>query len=182
MRLLSLFCILLFSFASNGQVRCWSDLEVRDSLTYLIGYSEPYTGQLVTKYRNGQTQDSVFFYEGLLVSIMEYSKKQKAKVETALRSDHSYSVTWYKGALKETEGHYLREEREGVWTWYYKSGQPKKEITYTNGQSSNIYKQWNRKGELTLVSIETVKKQGMFLGIKTFSVMTRKVKTEVPKL
>ena len=57
---------------------------------------------------------------------------------------------WYETGQPERRGTFRASRRHGPWTLWYEDGQKRAEGTYENGQRVGEWKLWQRTGELTV--------------------------------
>ena len=90
-----------------------STLVRKDGLYYASDANEPYSGEAVWYYENGQKMREVTYKDG--------------------KKDGKYNE-WYENGQKESEETYKNGEKDGKWTWWYENGQKWIERTYKDGR------------------------------------------------
>ena len=120
-----------------------SETEKRNRIIYVIGESQPYTGNVVEYYKNGQKKAEYYLVNGRPsgLSIMYYNNGKK-KLECTINSDDTSftgikmegKVTeWYENGQKKSE-YYLKDNViEGNKTVWDEGGDITSQQTYKNG-------------------------------------------------
>ena len=140
----------LWGCASQKKIVDADNVIEREGIYYVEGESDPFSGEAVTYYDNGQLKSRVGFLNGKEhgKAILWYKNGQKES-EMAFHNGkpHGKIVSWYGTGQKHTEGEYKYGEPIGINTYWYENGQKMQEIP---SQSSGSYKikRWDENGDL----------------------------------
>ena len=114
----------LSTFALQGKrvdLNFWFDsfcykspkVQTRNGVFYLPNQQEPFTGENLCVYTNGQYHSKGDLLNGL--------------------GDGKWTW-WYENGQISQEGNYKDDEMDGKWIWWHKNGQIKSEATYKDGE------------------------------------------------
>ncbi len=135
------------SSVSPDQVR-----KKRVTLFYEKDADEPYTGQIIEKYRSGQTQVVVNVVNGMPSGVMtEWYESGQKKREADLESKETGHVKeWYESGQMKSDGEMLRGRPDGLVTKWYENGQIESQETFVNGRSQEKLT-WDEYGTSTTI-------------------------------
>ena len=124
----------------------------RAVLFYENGADEPYTGQIIEKYRSGQTQVVVNVVNGMPSGVMtEWYESGQKKREFDLESKETGHVTeWYESGQMKSDQDMLRGRPDGLVTKWYENGQIESQETFVNGRSQEKLT-WDEYGTNTTI-------------------------------
>ncbi|MCX7954575.1 MAG: carboxypeptidase-like regulatory domain-containing protein [Bacteroidales bacterium] len=92
-------------------------LVIKDSLAYLQGDEQPYTGQCFGYFENGQKGLKGYYKNGKKDGYWEY---------------------WYSNGNKKIEGYYVNGKKQGTWIYYYSNGNIRIKANYVNDEMDGI--------------------------------------------
>ncbi len=141
--LLIITALMLFVGFSSGQEPIdGSTLIYKDGLFYAPDSDEPYSGEVVSHYENGQKVRKGTCKDGEVDGKWTYWYENGQKKDEGTYKDgelDGLSTGWYENGQKESEGTYKNGEKDGKWTYWYENGQKKDEGTFKGGMGSHIY-------------------------------------------
>jgi len=144
---LSIFSVIFISCNKNEVPE--SQLEMRDTLIYKKGSSEPFTGR-----EKAKVQDKIIEYDVVNgVKNGEFKLYQAdGTLEMSGQIENNKNVgKWqyfYPSGELESEGNFVNNNPEGMWVWYYPSGKLKEEGSYIKGKRIGLWKQYDEQGKL----------------------------------
>ncbi|GBD86718.1 MORN repeat variant [bacterium BMS3Abin03] len=145
--LLSIFSVIFISCSKNEVPE--SQLEMRDTLIYKKGSSEPFTGR-----EKARVQDKIIEYDVVNgVKNGEFKLYQaNGTLEISGQIENNKNVgKWqyfYPSGELESEGYFVNDNPEGKWVWYYPSGNLKEEGNYIKGKRIGLWKQYDEQGKV----------------------------------
>ena len=126
----------LGDFSSNGaglNINEDPQLEDRSGVMYLPNYEEPYTGQYVSWYADGQKAMEGTYkegeHDGLWRTWDEHGQNMLDGNYKGGKKDGLWT-DW----LERKEGSYKGGEKDGLWTWWDEQGNITQQITYKDGE------------------------------------------------
>jgi antitoxin component YwqK of YwqJK toxin-antitoxin module len=123
--ILSLILILSVSTIYSQRKINYNKLEAKESLMYVIGENEPYTGKCYTQYDGGQLGMGGSYLDG------------------KMEGDW---IWWYENGKKKRYTQYKTGTKNGKSIFWYKTGIKKSEIIYDNNRNIRQIS-YNKKGE-----------------------------------
>jgi len=154
--LLTILPLLLFVGCSKKPVDEVALIE-KEGVKYLSNSIEPFSGEVMIYYPNGEKKYSGLYENGVLVKIKTFNTKDDLVVydnETASSADfddtsNSEIITeYYNNDRIRLKGFKIEGEYWGDFTEWYENGSIKSEKTYVSGTLSGPYKIWYKNGEL----------------------------------
>ena len=144
-----------------------NSLVERDSIKYRKGSSEPYSGEVITKYDSGQDYIIGNYQKGKESGVWTFLYKNGKKSQEGSFSEGNKSGgwnSWYENGIQKSKGKYINGDREGLWKYWYTEGAKEKEINFINGKENGISKGWYPDGkEKYLANYSIGKLNGDFL-------------------
>jgi len=163
------------AFASDVKTIEASLIEMKLSVAYVKGESEPFTGKAVSSYENGQQKSEETYLDGKRdgLATFWYENGQK-KVEENWKAGKQDGVTtlwhangqksgdlifaaglrqgkhtmWHENGQKSYEMNYKDGKFNGLFTEWYENGNKKFEVTYSSGQKNGTESLWDKSGQL----------------------------------
>jgi antitoxin component YwqK of YwqJK toxin-antitoxin module len=140
-----LLCSILISFNSYGlfglfekTVCVETDAQERNGLVYLPNQQEPFSGNNLCKYENGQKKFEGNIKDGKLDGkITAWYENGQKKAETNLidgKIIDGKDIKWYKNGQKKYEKNYKKGKKDGKWTEWDENGQIEEEANYKDGK------------------------------------------------
>ena len=102
------------------------ELELRESIWFLIGSDTPFTGKAFTLYKNGQKEWEGSYKDG--------------------KEDGAF-VMWFENGQKLREGKYKEGKPDGLSVSWHENGKKKSEANWKDGIFEGSVKYWNSKGQ-----------------------------------
>jgi len=170
MKILLTFFVLFFSSsisfnsygdASDKTICVETDGQDRNSIIFLPNQTEPFTGNNLCEYGNGQFKSQGKFKDGIkdgkwttwfengqiqyeatykvgtLVVETKYLYYESGQIEAKeyYKDELDGKVTlWYEDGQIKAEGNYKDGKGDGKWIWWYEDGQIKSEKNYKDGE------------------------------------------------
>jgi len=127
-KLLVLLFAILVSFNSYGNSVCLS-IEGEDILgvTYLKSTNQPFSGQDLCMYENGQKMIEQYYKDGKM---------------------HGKAIAWYENGKKLLDSNYLNGKPEGKAEWWDEKGQHILEAYYIDGIPDGVVKMASESGKV----------------------------------
>ena len=145
-RLLGL--LLVMGMVGCGKTVDGSKVVVRDGLVYEINSETPFTGDVVSKYENGQKEAEGTFKDGKAEGLATWWAENGQKRGEGTWKDGKLEgllTQWHENWQKRQEGTYKDGKPEGLLTRWRKNGQKLSETTYKDGKKVSETK-WDKEG------------------------------------
>ena len=126
-----------------------SSLEMRDTLIYLKGSDEPFTGR-----EKARVNDKIIEYD--IVKGMKHGEfmiyYENGNIQIKGQLDNNRNVgTWkyfYESGVLESEGYFVNDQPDGKWFWYSLSGKLKEEGSYKQGRRVGLWRNYDDNGNV----------------------------------
>jgi len=109
----------------------------RNGLVYLPNQQEPFTGNNLCKYEDGQIESVGNFKDGKedgkWTAWDENGQKRGEGYYKDNKKDGKWT-RWYENGQIESEANWKDDKREGKWTRWYENGQIREEKNYKDGR------------------------------------------------
>ena len=147
----------------------------RDNLFYKPNSLEPFTGEKIDWYENGQLKAKGSFIDGKRDGFWEFRKEwgmleekgnyidgnrdglwEGYHTDGGLRTTVSYidgkregpwESTWNNGSLRQ-KGNYINGEKDGLWEYYLGEGKFDEKGNYIDGKKDGVWEAWHENGQL----------------------------------
>ena len=107
-------------------------------------------GKVTTWYENGQIRSEELYIEGNLVDKTRYSYYENDEIKSKLHFINSKlegnSTYWHENGQIKTEGNYKDGKRDGKWTHWYENGLKWKEGNYKDSKRDDMWSTWYKNG------------------------------------
>lgn len=126
-----------------------STLELRDTLIYKKGETEPYTG-----HEKARIQDKVIEYDvvdGIKQGDFKlYFLNGIVQIEGKIKDNKNIGEWkyYYESGDLESKGEFENDKPKGEWLWYYPSGKVKEKGNYFEGNRIGTWQQFDESGEV----------------------------------
>ena len=128
-----------------------SSLEMRDTLIYLKGSDEPFTGR-----EKARVNDKIIEYDivkGMKHGeFMIYHKNGNLQIKGQLDNNRNFGKWkyYYESGELESEGSFVDDQPDGKWFWYFPSGKLKEEGSYKLGRRFGLWRNYDDNGNVIL--------------------------------
>ena len=144
--------IILLLFFLVGCSRPFDDgsLIDRGGVKYEQDSQKPYSGKVVSLYKNGAKKLKGSYKEGKEDGLWTswYENGQKSSEGNYEYGEyHGLHTTWYINGQRRFEGNYRHGEYDGLHTVWYEDGQKKWELNYDNGKEEGLVTFWGKNDE-----------------------------------
>ena len=111
---------------THGRVAWWHDNgQVQTDWEYRNG--KPWNGVLVSYHANGKVWSKVKYVKG--------------------KGVNQTQVAWHDNGKKAYQGKWVNELQQGKWTYWYKTGEKQRSLTFKKGQANGWETKWDEKGQ-----------------------------------
>ena len=150
---------ILISFNSFGgwfdkTICVETDSQDRDGVIYLTNTTEPFSGNNLCEYQNGQFKSKGKVEDGKRNGIWTEWKKngqitgEYNFIEGKEVGEGGSIITRYSNGLKKEEGYYIDDKKDGKWTEWDENGQISLEGSYTEGKENGNWTYWSKSGQI----------------------------------
>ena len=127
------------------------ELERVDGLWTKRGEQDPFNGDFIEKFENGELKGKGTFVNGQLEGnrIQYYPNGQK-KTEKMYKEayPHGMAKEFYEDGTLKQEGEFVKNSEQGTWVAYYPHGKKQAVLTFENGVQNGPYFEYNKEGDL----------------------------------
>lgn len=136
-RLLVVFILCLILISCEKREELFSNTQKKDGLIYITNEGKPYTGILVTHYKNGQIREKLNFkqgkYDGKNFSYYENGQiKEKFNFKDDMLDGEV--ISYYEDGQIEAKFNFKQGKQEGENFSFYKNGQIEMKLDFKKGQ------------------------------------------------
>ena len=156
-KLLILLFSILISFNSYGLFGLFedtvcvdTDVQKRGGIYYLPNETEPFTGNNLCKYENGQNKSEGKVEDGEVdgkwTLWYEISQKRSERNYKDGKLNGKYQM-WHENGQKMFESNYKDGWGHGKWTYFHGNSQKSSELNYKDGMQDGNWTWWDENGQ-----------------------------------
>jgi antitoxin component YwqK of YwqJK toxin-antitoxin module len=144
-----LFVLAVFSLACHAESHVQKDNEIllrpnEQGLFFFKNNDQPYTGQIITRYANGEEFEEKTYIKGVLRKYFSWTKNgQKHMVKTFADNGNLIDfIIWHSNGQKAYEEFYPDALKHGVIATWNPQGQILTETHYADGKANGLQTEW----------------------------------------
>ena len=128
----------------------WSELQVRNGVSYILNTDKPFTGYAKRAFENGQKMSEGNWKDGKQDGLVtKWYKNGRMAIQTSWKDGEPNGIwtEWYENGQKKLETNWKEGKlTDGFTTSWYENGKKKEEINFKDGKRDGIAIYYNEDG------------------------------------